>query len=145
MQFARRSRPFRPGVLALETRELATITALDVRAFPRVLTPPNGRFAPITVIGELFETRAHPPAARFQVVDEYRQVQPKGRINLVNLGGGRFGFAFQFRLQASVATSDKPGRLYFISIAATDFDGSLGKTLHVLVPQGPVGLPRGKR
>jgi hypothetical protein len=134
MQRRCRKRRFRPALDPLESRECQTITGLQAVVAPQILKPPNGRFVTVTVKGEIGESGKQAPIVKFQVIDEYRQVQPGGRVKLVLVEPGRYKFAFQAALQATVASNDKPGRLYFISIAAEDAQGSLGQMLHVLVP-----------
>jgi hypothetical protein len=140
MEKLRRTRKqWMPEINTLERRELPAITALHVTAAPMILTPPQGQYVKVLVKGELFNNSKNSlPQLRYQVTDEYRQIQPAGPVVLTPLGGGRFSFQFRVALQARVASADTQGRLYFMAVIGEDANGSLGRTLHFLVPNGPV-------
>jgi hypothetical protein len=131
-------RTFDLNAARLETRELATVLALDAVAVPQVLSPPNGQYVPIRVTGTYTVAPGAPKAqVNFQVVDEYRLVQPAGDVKSQRIKGqpGRFRFSFTTYLQARVASADSSGRQYSMSVAAYQQDGSAGKSIGFAVPQ----------
>src|SRR3954451_15250170 len=99
----------------LDSRELPTlITTLTATLAPALLFPPNGRFVPVTVTGTVQEFNfaggrltqlapsqiKTPPTTNIQVVDEYRRVEPHGRIALTPRAKD-YTFTFTTYLQAS--------------------------------------------
>jgi hypothetical protein len=54
-------------------------------------------------------------ASTYQVIDEYRQIQPSGRVTLVD-----GTYTFTVGLQASRNGNDHDGRRYTIEVSATD-------------------------
>ena len=134
----------------LEERALMSFIAAPPTVSQQVLAPTN-RYVPITVSGQFTEYRVvtvndkpsivfgaqpGPRRANFQVVDQYRQDQPRGPItlHLTNAAGGVFQYSFTFFLQASRKNSDLGGRQYHVIVAAGDKDGWTGKIFTVLVP-----------
>ena len=132
-------RKFKPDLagLALERRELLTITDFKVALSPQILTPPNSQYVPITVTGS-YKVGPHQGPARvnFQVVDEYRLVMPYGDVHshAVPNEVGRYTFSFQTNVQARVAGADSNGRLYTICVAAGQPDNSVGNSYGIWVP-----------
>jgi hypothetical protein len=130
----------------LEPRKLLTLTGFDAEARPRILFPANDRSVPVVVTGTVTvqEKRAI-PSVNFQVVDEYRRVQPAGPVKAKRVPGqqGAFAFSFTVPLQAKVRAHDKSGRQYYIVVAARESTGSVGKVLAVLVPNPDIGVPPG--
>ncbi len=130
---------------ALEARESLTITGFSAAGTPLVLYPPNGRYVPVTVVGTVDVRQQNvSPKVRFQVIDEYRQYEPRGpiRTQLVGTSPRRFQFSFVVRIPASVASADKTGRQLYIIVAANDPNGSSGKVIPVLVPNPAQGPPK---
>jgi hypothetical protein len=142
----RRAPARRPTLDVLETRELLTFTGFTADNRPKILFPANTRFVPIVITGtvNILEKRLV-PQLNFQVVDEYRLIQPSGPVKARRLEGqpGAFTFSFTVSLQAKVRAHDRFGRQYFITVAARDSKGSVGKVLPVLVPNPDMGPPQG--
>jgi probable HAF family extracellular repeat protein len=88
--------------------------------------PPNGRLVPITFTGTL---AGQVETAAFEVVDEYGRVQPSGPITA---SGGRF--TFTVHLEASRRGTDRDGRRYLVSAAATGGGHQARAVSEVLVP-----------
>jgi hypothetical protein len=142
--WTRRSAAARPGdrrraaisVTPLEDRRLLYFASTLV-ATPSVLFPPTGRFVPVVISGSFTELN-HPPQKRqlgaFQVIDEYRRIEPSGPVALTFQGQNKFTFSFTLNLQASRSLNTPPGRRYYITVAALDSDGWSGKTVAVWVP-----------
>lgn len=131
----RRHRQCRVEVTPLEGRCLMFAGA-TATVTPDVLFPPNGRFVPVTVTGQVIETNKRlTPTASFQVIDEYRRVEPSGPITLVRRPDGNYDYSFTIRLQARRATQYPAGRRYYIIVAASDSEGGTGPTVAVQVPR----------
>jgi hypothetical protein len=113
---------------------------------PLVLFPPNGRFVNVVVRGSVEVHQPNiTPNVNFRVTDEYRKHEPRGRVRaqLVSQSPRRFEFRFTVPIPASVASADKSGRQFYITVAATDPNGSTGKVIPVLIPNGSMGRPPG--
>jgi len=125
------------GELALERRELLTITEFKVSLSPQILYPPNSQYVPISVSGS-YKVGPHqgPALANFQVVDEYRLDMPYGDVKShpVPNQAGRYTFSFQTFLQARVAGGDSNGRLYTIAVSARQSDNAVGNSYGIWVP-----------
>jgi hypothetical protein len=147
-----KDRQYRPqvGYARLEDRTLQTFTAGPLRISTQIL-PPNNRLDPISVSGTFSEfhvsvvnntpkitlgVQPGPKRANFQVVDQYREVQPRGPItlNLIDPTNGIYSFSFTFNLQATRRNADINGRQYHVIVGAGDKDGWNGKVFTVLVP-----------
>src|SRR5262249_9445157 len=96
------------------------------------LWPPNHKFVPVTVTGNVTDASGGVPSSvSFNVVDEYGEVQPSGTAP-VNAAGN---FSFTVSLPASRLGQDKDGRLFTIMVRATDQAGNTGSTsTNVIVP-----------
>jgi hypothetical protein len=130
------SHRFRPTVSGLEDRRLPATAVANLLITPSVLTPPNNRFVKVEVSGNILETATRIiPDVVFHVSDEYRRIEPSGRVILTGLSPTVYSFKFTITLQASRSSQDQDGRQYFVTVASTDRDGSQGHTLPVLVPQ----------
>jgi hypothetical protein len=69
----------------------------------------------------------------YQVIDEYGQIQPSGRVTLRANGGSR---AVTVQLQVSRRGNDQDGRRYTIVVSATDDAGNQGSaSATVTVPR----------
>ena len=110
-----------------------TPPVITLSASPKVLWPPNGKMAPVTVSGTITDTGSgvNANSAAYAVTDEYGEVQPSGAITL-SLGGN---YSFTVLLQTSRRGSDLDGRRYTITVQAKDNAGNGGsKTSVVTVP-----------
>jgi hypothetical protein len=84
-----------------------------------------------TIKDEAGGSGVNPGSAAFFVVDEYRQVQPIGSVTLASDGS----YSFTVKLQASRDGNDHNGRLYAITVNASDSAGnSASATTNVVVP-----------
>ena len=153
-------RKYRPALdfRVLESRVLQSFITSNLHAAPQIL-PPTGLYTPVTVTGTFQEYHLvfhtvvvnnkpeqvpvivdallpGPKRSSFQVVDAYRQDQPKGKItlDLVDPAKGTFQFSFTIHLQATRRTTDLSGRSYNIIVGAGDTNGFSGGVLTVLVP-----------
>jgi VCBS repeat-containing protein len=86
---------------------------------PTTIWSPNGKMVPVTVSGIITDTGSGVANGSFAVKDEYGKVQPSGAFTL-NADGS---YAFSLQLQASRLGSDKNGRLYTVTVTATDKAG----------------------
>jgi hypothetical protein len=138
----RRSRR-RPEVDALEERRLLAVSNLVVTAVPNILSPPDGRYVPVTVSGQLVATSASPPKGFFFVTDQYRAIEPRGAVALHPASTANlFTYSFTIHLRAKRGSQTPNGRQYDILVGATDKDNTAFKTIAVLVPKDAVH-PRG--
>ncbi len=132
-------RSCRPNLagLALERRELLTISDFKVAINPQIIYPPNSQYVPITVTGS-YKVGPHQGAAlaNFLVVDEYRLDMPHGDVKSHPVPDevGRYTFSFQTHLQARVAGGDSDGRLYTIAVSARQPDNAAGQSFGIWVP-----------
>lgn len=162
MRSAGRAKPRRsvaPKLDALERRE-CLLFAVKATITPAPIFPPTGKFIPVTLHGTFTEyeiggkkpiqrSLPGPKKANFQVVDEYRQVEPFGPIPLIDKGNGVFDFSVTFHLQARRSTQFPAGRRYWVIVGAKDTDGWAGKVVHTQVPisleqRGQPPIPHGK-
>jgi hypothetical protein len=120
------------GVLLNNTTLCMSPPAVKVAATPTSLWPPNGKMVPVTVSGTITgNTGCKVTGATYAVADEYGRVQPSGPVT-VGAGGA---YSFTFQLQASRLGSDLDGRLYTITVTATNNTGkSRSQTATVIVP-----------
>jgi hypothetical protein len=110
-----------------------TPPTITLSATPKVLWPPNGRMAPVTVSGTITDTGSgvNLKTAVFAMKDEYGEVQPAGAITLGPAGN----YSFSILLQASRLGSDTDGRRYMLTVRSSDNAGNTGsKTTMVTVP-----------
>ena len=96
---------------------------------PTLLWSPNKTMTPVTVSGIV--TDATTVSVSFKVVDEYGKMQPAGTVT-VGAGGN---YSFVVKLEAYRNGNDSNGRLYTITVTATDAGGRIrtASTI-VLVP-----------
>jgi len=100
---------------------------------PRVLWPPNGRMAPVTISGTITDTGSgvNANSAAYVILDEYGEVHPRGAIAL----GPRGNYSLTVLLRASRRGTDLDGRHYTVIVRARDSAGNIGsKKSTVLVP-----------
>jgi hypothetical protein len=97
---------------------------ITITATPETLWPPNGKLVPVTIAGTIMDAGSgvKPSTAAYVVTDEYRQVQPKGSVDLRADGN----YSFTIQLQASRNDNDKDGRQYIITVSAQDTAGNTG-------------------
>lgn len=97
------------------------------------LWPSNGKMVPVTLAGTVTNTGTGCSIknAAFTVKDEYSEVQPSGPITL-DAGGT---YSFPIWLQASRLGTDLDGRLYTITITASNNAGKTGsQSCTIIVP-----------
>jgi hypothetical protein len=99
-------------------------------ASPNILIwSPNKLMTPVTISGVI--TDLSPTTATYKVVDEYGKVQPSGKVTI----GANGAFSFVVKLEAYRDGTDADGRVYTITVTATDSVGlSSSKSVTVLVP-----------
>jgi hypothetical protein len=86
---------------------------------------------PVTVFGKISDTGCTVQTAAFAVKDEYGEVQPSGPVTL----GPRGAYSFTVLLQAARLGTDLDGRLYTISVSASNNAGKTGSQASaVIVP-----------
>jgi hypothetical protein len=138
----------------LEDRTLLSFMATSIQASQTIL-PPNNKFVPVTITGTFQEyhvvvtgtgaqakatvidaVQPGPKRSSFQVVDQYRKVQPQGKISLVLTDPvkGKYSYSFTVNLQATRRNADIFGRHYNIIVGAGDSDGWNGEVVTILVP-----------
>ena len=94
-----------------------------------LLWSPNKTMTPVTVSGKV--TDGSLTTAVFSVVDEYGYVKPAGTVTVAADGS----YSFVIKLEAWRQGTDANGRLYTITVTATDALGNKGSaTVTVLVP-----------
>jgi hypothetical protein len=81
---------------------------------PTLLWSPNKTMTPVTVSGKITEPNLK--SATYKVVDEYGKVQPTGAITVTATGA----YSFTVKLEAYRNGNDSNGRLYTITVTATD-------------------------
>jgi hypothetical protein len=86
---------------------------------PSTIWSPNGAMVPVTVSGRVADGGSGIGTATYTVTDEYKQIQPSGPLTIAPDGT----FSVTIQLQASRRGSDKNGRLYTITVTATDKAG----------------------
>jgi hypothetical protein len=119
------------GVLLNNTPVCVAPPAISISATPKSLWPPNGQMRPVTVSGRITDSGCVIPAAAYSVMDEYGLVQPSGRISL----GADGSYSFTVWLQASRLGRDVDGRLYTLTVGATNNVGKMAsKASTVTVP-----------
>jgi hypothetical protein len=88
---------------------------------------------PVTISGKITdaESGVNASTAAYAVIDEYRQVEPKGSVALKPDGS----YSFTIQLQASRNGNDRDGRQYTITVSAQDNAGNKGSAATgVIVP-----------
>lgn len=119
------------GVLLNNTPFCTTPPVVTLSVTPTSLWPPNGKMVPVTVSGTITEPGCTITSAAYAVKDEYGEVQPSGPVRL----GAGGAYSFTVLLQASRLGSDLDGRLYTITVEASNNAGKTGSQAgRVIVP-----------
>ena len=118
------------GVLLNNTPFCKTPPIITVSRTPTSLWPPNGKMIPVTVSGTITDTGCTITSAAYKVTDEYHEVQPSGGLTL----GSGGAYSFTVLLQASRRGADLDGRVYNITVSASNnADKSGSQTRSVIV------------
>jgi hypothetical protein len=104
------------GVLLNNTPFCTTPPVITVSTTPTGLWPPNGNMVPVTVSGTMTDTGCTVTSAAYAVKDEYGEVQPSGSVTL----GAGGAYSFTVLLQALRLGTDLDGRLYTITVSASN-------------------------
>jgi hypothetical protein len=119
------------SVLLNNTSFCTTLPQVTVSVTPTFLWPPTGKMVPVTVSGTIIDIGCSVTSAAYAVTDEYGEVQPMGPVTL---GAGGV-YSFTVLLQASRLGTDLDGRLYTITVRATNNAGKAGSQASaVIVP-----------
>jgi hypothetical protein len=86
---------------------------------------------PVTVSGTITDPGCTITSAAYAVADEYGEIQPSGAVTL----GAGGAYSFTVLLQASRLGTDLDGRLYTITVSASNKAGKTGSQA------GPVIVP----
>lgn len=138
----KRPRAYRPSCDSLESRDLTVVTSVTGIANPNVLQPPGNRWVTVSVKGTVNNTLKVRPSVNYQVIDDYRIVQPAARVKLTPYfnkpSDHRYTYEFTVKLPAQVASSNTGGRHFFILVSAGDAQNGAGKYMPVWVPLKPI-------
>lgn len=119
------------GVLLNDTPFCTTPPVITGSATPRALWPPNGNMVPVTVFGTISNTGCTVTDAAYAVTDEYGKVQPNGAITL----GPEGTYSFTVLLKASRLASDIDGRVYTVTVSASNNASQTGsEATTIIVP-----------
>jgi hypothetical protein len=121
------------GVLLNNTPFCTTPPVITVSTTPTALWPPNGKIVPVTVSGTITDTGSGCTVrtATYAVKDEYGEVQPSGSVTW----GSGGAYSFTVLLQASRLGTDLDGRLYTVTVSASNNAGKTGSQAGtVIVP-----------
>jgi hypothetical protein len=77
---------------------------------------------PVTVSGTITDTGCTITSTAYAVTDEYGEVQPSGPVTL----GSGGAYSFTVLLQASRLGTDLDGRLYTVTVSASNSAGKKG-------------------
>jgi FG-GAP-like repeat len=119
------------AVLLNNTPFCTTPPVITLSATPTSLWPPSGKMEPVTVFGTITDPGCTITSAAYAVADEYGEIQPSGVVTL-RAGGV---YSFTVLLQASRLGTDLDGRLYTITVSASNNAGKTGSQA------GPVIVP----
>jgi len=123
--------PGKLGVLLNNASFCTTPPMITLSTTPTSLWPPNGKMVPVTVSGTITDTGCTVTTAAYAVKDEYGEVQPSGPVT-TGTGGA---YSFMVLLQASRLGTDRDGRLYTITVSASNNAGKTGsRASSVIVP-----------
>lgn len=119
------------GVLLNDTPFCTTPPVITGSATPRALWPPNGNMVPVTVFGTISNTGCTVTDAAYAVTDEFGKVQPNGAITL----GPEGTYSFTVLLKASRLASDIDGRVYTVTVSASNNASQTGsEATTIIVP-----------
>ena len=121
------------AVLLNNTPSCTAPPLIEVSATPRSLWPPNGRMVQVNISGKITDSGATCSLknAAYAVKDENGEIQPSGPVILTS--GGAFSFAVL--LQAARFGTDADGRLYTITVTASNSGNQIrSRSTTVLVP-----------
>jgi hypothetical protein len=119
------------GVLLNTTSLCKAPPVVTVSLAPTALWPANGKMVPVSVSGTISDKSCPIKSVRYAVTDEYGKIQPSGSVSLVN--GSTYSFTVL--LQASRLGNDLNGRLYTVSVSATNNAGATAlQTDGIIVP-----------
>jgi hypothetical protein len=112
------------GVLLNNTPFCTSPPVITLSATPASLWPPNGKMVPVLISGMITApgTGCTLNSAAYAVKDEYGKVQPSGQVTL----GPGGAYSFSVLLQASRFGADMDGRLYTVTVNATNNGGKTG-------------------
>lgn len=111
----------------------ATSPVLTAAANPSMLWPPNGKMLNITISGKVADSLSgvDTGSGTYTTVDSYGQVHPAGSFTIAANGT----YSFTIQLEAKRNGQDKDGRIYTITINASDLAGNpCNATVTVTVP-----------
>lgn len=112
------------GQQSMEIHLDKTPPQIKISASPDILWPPNHKMVNITISGSSADALSGVSSTTFKVTDEYGKVEPKI---------SKFGDTIQ--LEAWRKGDDLDGRIYTISVTATDYAGNKATaTATVIVP-----------
>jgi hypothetical protein len=104
---------------------------ITLSATPKYLWPPKGEFVPVIVFGKVTDKACAVQSAAFAVKDDYGEVEPSGPVSL-DAGGS---YSFTIWLQASRLGTDLDGRLFTVTVSASNSAAKTGsKSGTVIVP-----------
>jgi hypothetical protein len=105
--------------------------SIAVSVTPKDLWPPNGKLVPVTVSGTITDTGCKVTVAEYNVIDEYGEVHSSGPVTLAADGT----YSFTTLLQASRTGADLNGRLYTVTVNASNKGGKTGsQSATIVVP-----------
>jgi hypothetical protein len=118
-------------VLLNNTSQCTTPPVIALSATPKSLWPPNGKMVPVTFSGTITDTGCTVTTSSYAVRDEYGEVQPSGPVTL----GPGGAYSFTVMLQATRLGTDLDGRLYTITVSASNNADNTGSQAGaVIVP-----------
>ncbi len=128
-QRLQRPRAYSPVVNALEDRTVYSTGITILSVVPNILTPPNGQSVMVRVQGNVYKTSPkEKPVVRYQVVDQYHQYEPSGRvIHVIPTGVNSYRFDVSIALPATRSSRNGPnaiGRQFSILVVSTVPDNS---------------------
>lgn len=125
---------FYANVLVVRLNDTPFCTASPVvmiSATPSSLWPPNGKNATVRISGTITGNGCAVTDAAYIVKDEYGEVQPSGPVTL----GAGGAYSFIVWLRAARLGTDQDGRLYTVTVSASNNAGKTGsQAALVIVP-----------
>lgn len=121
------------SVIVVRIPFCTTPPMITLSTSPTSIWPPDGKMVAVAVSGKISNTgtRCTIEAAAYAVKDEYGEVQPSGPVSL----GAGGAYSFTAWLQASRFGTDLDGRLYTITVSASNNTGKTGSQAGtVIVP-----------